>query len=373
MKAKISPLERYFYNAEADDIGGLLTILLANQGAGKTVGLAIKAGTDLKQGRVVFWRGQSTCQWILLAANDLPVTLWVDNNITTFQPYLTGDIRSGTERDEIDLEDADDIDVKIKRFDDVQELVDNPDADRVNVIYIPGDHSTSTNSRYYFYRQYTRLAEALNNRGWGNHVSFSIDEIADVVSTEKRKPFYQLTEYKMPEEFGNFRKNNISLMGTGHDTSDINYKLWKVKANTLIYMQGANVKSIHSEVDQGIVNQLGRGEFVIPGFQKDHFDLPDMPDETISWMPSSSERKLRIEIEFDVPHVIPSDTASQALEDSPLDKDDLVDIINTAEAADILEIKPRSVRRKITKGQIPALEVNGKYILSRPQIAKTEP
>ncbi|MDY6768611.1 MAG: hypothetical protein SVW02_00710, partial [Candidatus Nanohaloarchaea archaeon] len=201
MNGKVSPLERYFYNQEADEIGGLITILLANQGAGKTVGLAIKAGTDLQEDRVVYWRGQTTCQWIILGANGFPITLWVDENITEFEPYLTGDIRSDQERDPIDLEDADDIDVTIKRFGDVQELVDDPDVGRVNVVYIPGDHSAATADRYYFYRRYTDLAAALNSRGWGNHVSFAIDEIADVVSTEKRKPFYQLTEYKMPEEF----------------------------------------------------------------------------------------------------------------------------------------------------------------------------
>ncbi|MDY6768612.1 MAG: helix-turn-helix domain-containing protein, partial [Candidatus Nanohaloarchaea archaeon] len=168
----------------------------------------------------------------------------------------------------------------------------------------------------------------------------------------------------------NFRKNNISLMGTGHDTSDINYKLWKVKANTLIYMQGANVKSIHNEIDQGVINRLDRGEFVIPGFQKDHFELPKMPHETIGWIPNGSERKLRIQVEADIPNIVPSDDASEALDDSPLEKKDLVDLINTAEAADILEVKSRSVRRKISKDEIPAIEVNGKYVLSRPQISR---
>jgi excisionase family DNA binding protein len=364
--ATVSPLERYFYNEEAEEIGGLISLLLANQGAGKTVGLSIKAGVDFNQDRIVYWRGQDTCQWVLMAANGLPITLWVHDTITKFDPYITGDIRSGDTKDRIDLETASDVSVKVTRFSDVEELVENPDTNRVNVFYFPGGRSHSQNERYFFYRKHVDLAAALNRRSWGNHVSFLMDEVGDVLTTEKRKPFYALTEFKLPEEFGQFRKNNISMMATGHDTSDIHYKFWKVKANTIIYMRGAKVKkSMHSNIDQDIVNGFDRGEFVIPGFQKDHFEIPAMPHETITWMPEGSSRKLRIDIEADVPDIMPKDTAAEALEDSPLDKDDLLEIVGTTEAADILDVSPQAVRQRIDHGTLPAIKPGSTWIMPR--------
>lgn len=365
----IGPVDKYFYNAEAEQIGGMVVLLLGNPGAGKTVGLAIKGAIDLDQGRIVYWRGQETCQWILLAANNVPVTLWIDSHITEFQPFLSGDIHAGVDAEPIDLEQADGIDVKIKEFDEPADIVENPDTDRVNVFYFAGAKAHSKNDRYHFYKSNTDLASAFNTRDWGDPVSLLIDEVGDVCSTEKQQPFYRLMEYRLPEEFGNFRKNGVSCLMTGHDTSDINYKIWKVKANGIGYMQGAQVKGKDSKgntgVSQDVVNHLKRGEFVLPGFEKDHFDMPKMPPETIPWIPDDSARKLRIKIESDVPNVLPKDTASEALEDAPVDKEHLIDIVDTTEAAELIGITSRSVRKRIASSSIPAIKVKDKYIMSR--------
>jgi len=361
----VSKIEQYFYNKEADEIGGMSSLLLGNPGMGKTVALAIKAGIDYEQDRIVFWRGQDTCQWILLAANGYPITLWISDRITEFSPYVTGDIRSDTKKEAIDLENAEDVSVKVKHFSRPSEIVENPDIDRINVYYIPGNRSDDTTGRYYYLKKNTDLWEALNKRSWGNHASHLIDEIGDIASTENRQPFYWLTEFKQPEEAGQFRKNNVSTMATGHDTSDINYKIWKVKFNTNVYFGGANVKSMHKDIDQGAVNGFERGHFVIPGFEKDHFDMPAMPHDTIGWIDDDSSRRLQIDITADVPDIVPQDTAEEALDESPLDKEQLRDIVGTEEAADILDVSPRQVRRKLNDGEIPGIKLQKKFIMSR--------
>lgn len=367
---RISPVEQYVLDEEADEIGGVITVLLGGQGAGKTVGLWNKAKIDIEAGRIVLWRGQETCQWIGLAANGLPVTIWLHSSIEEIQPHITGDIREGVGREDIaDLEDAEDVDIRVKEFGEPRELVENIDVDRVNVYYIPGGKSSENKDRYFFFKKHAELAEALNNRSYGNHISYLMDEIGDVIAMEQRKPFYTLTEFKLPEEFGQFRKNNISFMGAGHDTSDIHYKFWKVKANTLIYMREATVKSIHSDIDQKKVNNFKRGDFVVPGFEKAHFEQPYMPEETISWLPESNARKLRMGVVARIPNIIPAEEEAESiLDDSPLDKEMLREIVGVKDAADILGMTPQGVRHNISKDNLEAILVGNKYILSRQHV-----
>lgn len=368
----ISEVDRKVLDAEADEIGGMVNFALGNQGAGKTLALVNKAIIDLKENRIVYWRGQESCQWIVLAANDLPVTLWLHESIQSIEFYTTGDIQSGIEKKVIDVEDNDELDVEIRRFEDPDELVEDPATDRINVYYIPGSKSTVEKDRYFSYKMHKDFWAALNNRSWGNHVSYLMDEAPDIIPPEKQQPFYSLLVFQMPKEMGNFRKNNVSYLGNGHHTSEIFHKFWNVKANTILYFQGAKVKSRHSEIDQQIVNNLNRGSFVVPGFQKASFELPSLPHDTISWLPDVKEVKFRASMDHDVPDLRPTDsTLQKRIKESPLDEDDVDDMIGTDEAAELLDCTPRTVQRKIADDEIPAIELNGKYVLARKQVLQT--
>lgn len=365
-------LRKYIYNSEAEDIGGVLVLLLGPQGSGKTVGLWKKAIIDFNQDRVTFWRGMLNCSWIGLAANDIPITLWMHESINDYEFIVRGSKREGIDSQEINIENAEDVDVEIRQFEDAEELVENAEVDRVNVYYFPGEKSHDEIEYYFFLEQQRQLAEALNNRDWGDNVTKIDDEFGNVGTEDDSKPFHRLVKYALPSEYEDFRKNGINEIGAAHSTSEVHYKFWDVKFNNLIYMPGATVKKSKTpQVDQGAVNNLPRGHFVISEgmFDKDHFEKPTLPHEGISWMPRKKSRKMIMRMNADIPNIVPqSEQENLELEDSILERSDLDEFISTSTAGEILEIANSSVRRKIRKNQIPAIKVNNRHILSLEQI-----
>lgn len=303
MAQKYGAVDKYIYEEESEEIGGTIVFHYGEQGASKTTSLWQTAKIDVENGRTPIWRGQDTCQWIGLAAQDIPVTLWMHETVENYEFYLTGDRENGQEKQVIDLEEMEALDVRIKTFEDPKKITRNGELDRAHVYFIPGSKSSSLEDRYFFYDMHRRLFEAFNQREYGNHLVWYCDETGDVLPPETKQPFYHLIYFVLPKLFGNFRKNNVSAKGAAHDTSEIFFK-FRDKSNAAVYHSGATVK--HKGVRQDVVNKLGRGQVVVVGgaWERLDFEIPYLPHETIPWLPENNSVKLRMKYEAEIPDVL---------------------------------------------------------------------
>lgn len=368
----ITPIEKLVLEKEADNIGGMIILIIGEPGAGKTMALVRIVENDLKQGRIPMWRGQKSCQWILLAAQGLPITFWMHETIKDHRFFLTGSKKENITETRLNLRDKQDIDVKFKEWSDGEELVENLDNNRVNVHYIPGANGDEKD-KYFFIKKNYEICKALVERSYGDHVTFNADEINDLVPDLQKKPFYDLLMHQYPSVWKDLRKNNASKRGLGHGYSEINHKFYNDKANGIGYMQGARVHKQHGSINQGVVNNLDRGEIVVSGWEKGSFEMPNLPHQTIHWMPKTSNVLLKLEIEADIPDVRPTpEDVETILEDLPIDADDLKSIWKPEEYGEQVGISTRSVRRKLAGGKLPGMKLNGKWIMSEEELVNHE-
>lgn len=385
---EVTPVEKLIYEKESDSIGGMIVNVWGEQGAGKTMTLVKmvmkdmgidnsdepeKKFTDFNKDsvrRIPLWKGQENCQWILLAANKMPVTLWMHETIEDYQFYLTGSKKKGWSKRKIEPEDMPGMDVKVKTYSSQEELVERLDGNRVNVYYIPGVKGGEKEKYFYQYQNY-ELDRALNNRDFGDHVTVTRDEVSNEASTMRKGDFYELQEFLMPQEWEDFRKNKISMRGAGHSTTDVNYKLHKVKATGTVYMQGAKVHSRHTEIQQDTVNDMKRGEFVIPGFQPGKVDpMPHLPNKVFDWMPESNAVRLRVNIEADMPDIRPQEKeVDEWIEDQPFSKSDMDDFLSLKQAEELTDLGRTALKNRIYKGEVQAVKLEDKHwILSATQL-----
>jgi len=315
MTKKYGPADKYIFEKEAEEIGGTSVFHYGQPGTAKTSALWQTAKIDVENNRAPLWRGQDTCQWIGLAAQKLPVTLWIHDTVKEYEFYLTGDRSQNIEKKFVELEEMNGVDMEVKRFKDFSEIIENMELDRANVYFVPGDKSEKTEDRYFFYDMHRQLFKTLNTRSYGDHITWYCDEVEDVLPDETKQPFYQLIYFIMPKHFGNLRKNNTSAKMAGHDPSGVFYK-FRDKSNAVVYHGGAKVK--HPQVSQRIVNNLGRGEVVIAGYgyEKATFNMPFMPFETIPWISESNSVKLRMSYEADIPNVVPDEAVDDDTDQS---------------------------------------------------------
>jgi hypothetical protein len=368
----VTPIEKVILEKESDTIGGMVILLWGEQGAGKTMALTRMVEKDIEHQRIPLWKGQTTCQWLLPAAQGLPITIWMHEKITDYEFFLTGSRRKNLKKQMVDVTDKEGLDVEIKTYETQEELVENLEIDRVNVYYIPGAGGNEK-QKYYYQKQNYFLDKALNNRDYGDHVTITRDEISNEASSMQKGDFYDLQMFMLPSEWEDFRKNKVSMRGAGHSTSDVNYKLHKVKATGTVYMQGGQVHSRHSKLDQGIVNNMDRGEFVVPGFEVGEFAMPKLPDKVFDWMPETNDVRLRMSYEADIPDVRPNNLDIDEWVDSqPFSKDHLDDLIDADEASEIIGITSRVVKRKFQKGELPGIKLNGKWFTSMSALVNEE-
>lgn len=360
----VTPIEKVVLEEESETIGGMIVMIWGEQGAGKTMALTKMVMKDMENQRIPLWKGQETCQWILLASQGLPITLWIHETIEDYEFYLTGSRRQDIQKQKLKLDEKEDLDIEIKTYETQEELVENLETNRVNVYYIPGSNGGEKH-KYFYQKENYLLDKALNNRDYGDHVTVTRDEISNEASSMQKGDFYQLQEYMLPSEWEDFRKNKISLRGAGHSTTDVNYKLHKVKATGTVYMQGGHVHSRHRQLDQSIVNNMDRGDFVVPGFEVGEFEMPKLPHETFDWIPETNEVRLRMDSTASIPDVRPQNIdMDEWIDSQPFSKNHLDDLIDADEASDIIEITSRVVKRKFQKGEIPAIKLNGKWFTS---------
>lgn len=370
----VTPIEKTILEKESETIGGMVVMIWGEQGSGKTMTLTKMVMKDMgiedvgddfdaeKAKRIPLWKGQKSCQWLLLAANDLPITLWMHESINDFQFLLTGSKSKGLDKRYVDITELDGLDVNIETYETQEELVEKLDPNRVNVYYIPGAKGTQKDKYFYQFQNY-KLDKALNERDYGDHVTLNRDEVSNEASTMRKGDFYELQEFLFPQEWEDFRKNKISKRGTGHSTSDVNYKLHKVKCTGTVYMQGAQVHSRHTKVNQGSVNSMERGQFVIPGFDPGVIKpMPRLPHDVFDWMPETNDVRLKMSYEASIPDVRPKEKdVEEWIDSQPFSKDDLDDLIDLNEAVKVTGLGKTALKTRIYNGEVDAVKVNNSH------------
>lgn len=369
---KVSPIEKLILEKEAGEIGGMIILIIGEPGAGKTFGLARMIEIDMQENRIPLWTGQKSCQWIIPAAQNIPVTLWMHDSIKDFEFFTTGSMKDNIPEQNVDLERKDDIDVKVRSFEDPEEIVEDIDTDRLNVYYIPGADQ-GEKGKYFFQHMNYRLAKALNERRYGDHVTLNADEIQNIAPDKTKKPFHNLQMEMFPNQWQDFRKNNVSMRGTGHGYSEINWKYYNNKANGIVYMQGGKVHSDHSAIDQGIVNNMRRGQFAVNGFEPGEFEMPDSPKQVFGWIRDHEDVELKMMFEAEIPDVRPKpEDLESIISELPISAEDLRELWTPEEYAEEADITTRAVQKKLATNKLPGLKLNGKWLMSEEQLANSE-
>lgn len=337
----MQPIKDYLFDPDPD-IGGATVPLVGPPGVGKTVGLSQIALEGLSNDQVVLWRGTKQNQWIYLAANNEPITVWNHEGIENFETFITAD-QPGAEPEYINLEEKDNI--QVKTWKSPEELLNRLDHNRVNVVNVPGlqgDTAQTDYHMYFFRKTWIEIIDQLIERKWLSFVRLIIDEIGDLFPCQQqlRKPFYKLVAYQLPPKLSQLRKQNCFLYAAAHSTHDMHYFVWKIKSNSIIYMSNATVKkSISPSIDQDYINNLDRGEFAMPPKADDKFNMPKKP-ETLDWIPEDTGKEFRSSWTSNPPNLLEDeeDQKSEAeikkelcknlYEDTDLSQDDLANGLN---------------------------------------------
>lgn len=381
---QLSEIENKIFEKNSDKRGAMLLMLWGEQGSMKTMSMVrmvmIDMGVDNvgdeykpdKRRRIPLWKAQTSCQWILLAANGLPITYWMHKSVDDYTFKLTGSKSAGLKSRKVQPEDLGGVDIEFKTFEEPEEIVEKVDPNRVNAYFIPG--SAGNEADKYFYQKKTlELCQALNSRDYGDHVTLNWDEVQNEAPDKTNGDFYELQMSSFPTEWEDFRKNRVTLRGSGHSHNEVNWKLHKNKVTGTVYMRKGQVHSRHTEVKQSEVNNMRPGQFVVDGFQAGNFDIPKLPDKVFDWMPSHADVKMKMEAEYDLPDVRPENMDVEKWIDSqPFEQDHLDDLVDADEAAETVEITSRVVKRKFQKGEIPAIKLNGKWFTSMTALVNEE-
>ncbi len=309
----MKPLNEYIKNPNLDTGGALVTIT-GPPGCGKTNSLTQLAIERFEEDHKVLWRATEQSQWANFLANDIPVVVWKDENIESVDAWVSK--QNGTEN-HVDLEEKVEA---VKSFSSADELVGNAWKDAVNIVMVPGLLG-DTNEKYYFRKTWINLLQGLvERRNVAEPYSFFTDEGGDIWPCQQqlRKPFYKLVVEDTPPLLAQLRKQMVFMYVAAHSTHDLHYFLWKIKGNTIGYMSNSNVKQqIHSEVMQSKVNQLSRGEMVVP--PKDRAEwLLAYEAEDLNWVGKGS--KFRMEWTGDIPDVLGEDESDEGQDDGRLNK-----------------------------------------------------
>lgn len=298
----MNPVQDYITDLNKD-IGGAIVPVIGGQGAGKSLAL-IKIGLNhLEENSTVIWRGTKEAQWQHFLANDEHVTVWNHETIEDHQLYVQGSKTLGKPRENI--ENLHDKNVDVREWSDPVKLIDNLDMNGVNVINIPGNRGEE-HELYFFRRTWLDVIEAMIGFNYGDFFTFLSDEVGDLFPSQQqlRKPHSRIIN-GLPQKLAQFRKQNIIMYAAGHGTQDMHYFLWKIKANSIAYMQGAKVKNNLSPlIDQQKINGLSKGDLVMPGPDVAEVVKPKESFEVLDWVPESHTRNLRSSWSYTTPNLL---------------------------------------------------------------------
>jgi len=305
----VNPEQDFLYK-DKPKFGGALVPLVGPPGSGKTNALIQIGLTRFNAGHKVVWRGTSKCQWASFLANDVPVKLWIDDNIQDLRTFVSKEDKVK----EIDITDR--SDVKTERFKDADSLGDKFSSDYINVVLIPGmdKPNTEKHEKYYFRKTWNDvLGSLIERRNVAQFVSILMDEVGDLWPSQQqlRKPFYKLVAEDLPPLLSQLRKQNVFLYPAGHSTHDMHYYIWKIKANSLIYMSMSVVKgNIHPTLnkEQSNINNMDRGDYAMPPDSFNNFKLAYEAED----LPVVNGGYIRNKWSMDVPNLLEKDDDSSS-------------------------------------------------------------
>lgn len=294
----MKPMEEYFQNPNLD-IGGATVTITGPPGCGKTNALVQLGLQRLNEGHTLLWRSTKQCQWLSFVANSREVVFWIHESIEDVDAWVS---RRGGGSEDVDIHSIEGV--KVKRWSDPEELVSKLEDGVVNAVQVPGLNGDK-NARYFFKKTWIDVLDALaNRRDVADPISFFTDEGGDIWPCQQqlKKPFYSLVVERTPPLLAQLRKQMVFLYIAAHSTHDLHYFVWKIKGNTIGYMSNANVKNnLHQEVDQSKVNNLKRGEIVVPPKDRDRFNLAYEAAD-LDWV--GEKGKFRISLKTDIPQLL---------------------------------------------------------------------
>jgi len=267
--------EKDFLYTDKPSFGGALVPLVGPPGSGKTNALVQIGITRFNADHKVVWRGTSKCQWASFLANDVPVKLWVDDSVEDLQTFVSHQDNV----EQVDISDR--TDVEVERFEDAEKLGEKFTTKKINVVIIPGMDKPNTEKyeKYYFRKKWNEvLGSLIERRNVAQFVSVLMDEVGDLWPSQQqlRKPFYSLVAEDLPPLLSQLRKQNVFLYPAGHSTHDMHYYIWKIKANSIIYMSMSVVKGqLHPTLNnkQDEINTMDRGGYAMPPNNFNNFKL----------------------------------------------------------------------------------------------------
>lgn len=270
----VNPEQDFLYK-DKPNFGGALVPLIGPPGSGKTNALIQIGLTRFEADHKVVWRGTSKAQWVSFLANDVPVKLWIDESIEDLQTFVSHQDNVK----EVDITSR--SDVVTERFEKADNLGDKFTSEYINVVLVPGidKPNTEKHEKYYFRKTWNDILGSLIDRlNVAEFVSVLMDEVGDLWPSQQqlRKPFYKLVAEDLPPLLSQLRKQNVFLYPAGHSTHDMHYYIWKIKANSLIYMAMSVVKgNIHPTLnqEQDKINGLDRGGYAMPPDSFNNFKL----------------------------------------------------------------------------------------------------
>lgn len=276
----MDPVSDFFTNPKRK-IGGAVIPLLGPPGSGKTNALIQLALMRLEEGHKVIWRGIKQAEWVNFLANDVDVTVWYHKSFDSIR--FKRSTSDGVEY--IDFEEVDGVEKR--EWSDASTVVEDSDNDCVNVVYVPGIEDRTFDSRKFFTRNMIDILDAIVNRQNSyKFVDFFTDEAGDIWPGQQqvKGDLWQMVGIETPPLLAQLRKQNSFLYLAAHGKQDIHHFVYKVKANSIGYMQFANVvKEVHPTVDKKKVNNLDRGEVIVPPYYDESFVLAS-EEESLDWV-----------------------------------------------------------------------------------------
>jgi len=271
-------------------IGGAVIPIIGTPGSGKTNVLLQLALLRKQDGHKILWRGTEQGEWLKFLANDQEVCVWNHETIDRVRVKRS-------EKDKVTKQKlGETLGVEVREWSDPETVVRESSKDVINVVNVPGLFGNGKEGRVFFTKTIIDVLEEIVRReNTYNFVDFFTDEAGDIWPCQQQlsgDQYSQVAE-RTPPLLSQLRKQNSFLYCAAHGTQDMHYFVWKIKSNTICYMNGANVKSFHSEIKQSSVNRLDRGSMWVAPKSLEEYALA-YEEEDLDWTKGDEHLDLEI-------------------------------------------------------------------------------
>jgi len=280
-----------FFDNPKRSIGGAVIPIIGTPGSGKTNVLLQLALMRQNDGHKILWRGTEQGEWLKFLANDAKVCVWNHESIDSVR------VKRSTRHEVTKQKLEETPGVTVKEWSNPQTVVRDSSQDKINVVNVPGLFGNGKQGRTYFTEKIIDILEEIVKReNTYNFVDFFTDEAGDIWPCQQQlsgDQYNQVAE-RTPPLLSQLRKQNSFLYCAAHGTQDMHYFVWKIKSNTIAYMNGANVKSFHSEIEQSSVNRLDRGSMWVAPKSLEEYALA-YEEKDLEWSKENEHLDLQIE------------------------------------------------------------------------------